>query len=106
MKCFAVKVTDAHCNNQGIMHGGVLVALADNALGLACAVASGKESTTRTVNLAISLLGSVTPGSWLEIVPTVVKTGRSLCFGCVEILSDGVPVGTVQGIFSVRRYSP
>ncbi len=31
-----LRIAAAHCNGRGLLHGGVISALADNAMGLAC----------------------------------------------------------------------
>lgn len=83
----AVKVREAHCNSRGTAHGGLLSALADNAMGLsaiALARATAGESAPPqgivTVNLALDFIDSVRIAEWLRIEPTVLRAGRSLAF--------------------------
>ena len=79
----------AHANSRGFVHGGLLTALADNAMGLSCREARGDDRSLVTVNLAMDFLASAQLGQWVEIRPAVVKVGGSLCFASALILADG-----------------
>jgi uncharacterized protein (TIGR00369 family) len=81
----AVQVRLAHCNGRGFAHGGLIAALADNAMGYSAArVAQAHHdvppSGAVTVSLALDYVGSARQGEWLEIHPTVLRAGRSLAF--------------------------
>lgn len=81
----AVRVQQAHCNGRGTAHGGLIAALADNAMGLSAgvAVAADLGSPPRaavTVSLAMDYLDAAHVDEWLEIHPTVLKAGRTLAF--------------------------
>lgn len=81
----AVRVRPAHCNGRGTAHGGLIAALADNAMGLSAgvALAADPNNTARgavTVSLAMDYLDAARVDEWLEIHPTVLKAGRSLAF--------------------------
>jgi hypothetical protein len=34
--CLGLRIAKSHCNARGMLHGGVISALADNALGISC----------------------------------------------------------------------
>jgi uncharacterized protein (TIGR00369 family) len=81
----AVELREAHCNSRGFAHGGLVSALADNAMGLSVArrvqAAGGTpKAGAVTVSLALDFLDSARPGEWLEFLPTVLKLGGSLAF--------------------------
>jgi uncharacterized protein (TIGR00369 family) len=81
----AVQVRRAHCNGRGFAHGGLIAALADNAMGYSAArVAQAADGVPPkgavTVSLALDYVGSARQGEWLEIHPTVLRAGRSLAF--------------------------
>src|SRR5271155_2735867 len=71
--CVGVVASAAHTNSRGFVHGGLIAALADNAMGLSCAEQLDSAVSLVTVNLAIDYLGSATVGQWLQVTPTVVK---------------------------------
>lgn len=80
----AVALREAHCNARGLAHGGLISTLADNAMGLS-AVSSSRvdrpdQAGAVTVNLSLDFIDSARPGEWLEVIPRVLKCGRSLAF--------------------------
>ncbi|MEN9316833.1 MAG: hypothetical protein RJA99_4306 [Pseudomonadota bacterium] len=89
----AVRVREAHCNGRAMAHGGLIAALADNAMGLSAvgqARAAGLPvSSAVTVSLTVDYIGTVRAGQWLEFVPVVVKVGRTLAFVEFRALADG-----------------
>ncbi len=78
----------AHANSRGFVHGGLITALADNAMGLSCTLALEGVSGFVTVGLALDFIAPVQLGQWLEIRPTVLKTGRNLSFSAATIHAD------------------
>ena len=80
----AVDVREPHCNSRGLAHGGLICALADNAMGLsagAAARADGLEvQGALTVSLALDFVDAARPGDRLEIHPVVIRVGRTLAF--------------------------
>ncbi|HLZ84761.1 MAG TPA: PaaI family thioesterase [Caulobacteraceae bacterium] len=91
----------AHTNSRGFVHGGLIAALADNAMGLTCGLALESVSGLVTVNLAIDYLGTATVGQWLQITPSVVKVGGSLCFAQAIVTADGRPCARANSTFKV-----
>jgi uncharacterized protein (TIGR00369 family) len=81
----ALQVREAHCNSRGFAHGGLLTALADNAMGISAVLVAraggaGESAGAVTVALTIDFIDSARLGDWLEFHPTVLKTGRTLAF--------------------------
>src|SRR5262245_56187306 len=83
-----VWLRDVHCNALGFVHGGVIAALADNAMGLSLVRmmqggrTEGQERPTGavTVSLAVDFVATAQVGQWLQIEPRIVKSGRTLGF--------------------------
>lgn len=75
---------EAHCNSRGIIHGGFISAIADNAMGLTCAQAikaDGREvKSLVTVNLNVDFTGMAKVGEWIATKSEVVKLGGNLGF--------------------------
>lgn len=70
--------TQAHHDNpMGIVHGGVIAAIADTALGLACGSTLGEGEGFATIELKINFLRSVQPTS-LVAEGVVVHRGRQI----------------------------
>ncbi len=95
----------AHCNSRGFVHGALLTALADNAMGLSCGQVRGQGGSAAgglvTINLSIDFVASGRQGQWIEVQPTVVRVGGSLCFASSLILADGQPCARANGTFRV-----
>src|ERR1700678_3606787 len=80
----------AHANSRGFVHGGLISALADNAMGLSCGQKLADISGLVTVSLSLDFVASAQVGQWVEIRPEVIKTGRSLCFARALVTADDV----------------
>jgi uncharacterized protein (TIGR00369 family) len=91
----------AHTNSRGFVHGGLIAALADNAMGLSCVQHLEGVTGIVTVNLSIDYLGSAAIGQWLQVTPTVVKVGGSLCFAQAMVSADGQPCARANATFKV-----
>lgn len=92
---------DAHANSRGFVHGGLISALADNAMGLSCARVLGGASRLVTVSLALDFLRPASKGQWLEFDTTFVKPGGTLCFAQAFVTADGAPCARANGVFRV-----
>ena len=104
-----LRIRQAHCNSRGFAHGGLISALADNAMGLSAIETARQRGLERaaqglTTSLTIDFLGSAQIGQWLEVAPRVLKTGSSLGFVDCLVLADGQPIA--RGNATFRIYSP
>ncbi len=96
----AVRLARPHTNSRGMVHGGLIAALADNAMGLSCGAKLG-GSRLVTVGLSIDFVGTAQVGQWLAIETDVVKTGKTLCFAQCLVTADGETVARANGTFKV-----
>jgi uncharacterized protein (TIGR00369 family) len=94
---------EAHCNSRGFLHGGVIAALADNAMGLSCVTCHPGMKGALTVSLNVDYVGSAKLGQWLRIEPRVLKVGGTLGFADALITADGDPIARASATF--RMYS-
>jgi uncharacterized protein (TIGR00369 family) len=99
---------EAHANSRGFVHGGLISALADNAMGLSCVetlsnATGGDVAGLVTVSLAVDFLGSASLGQWVEITPKVNRAGSRLCFAEAAVTADGAPCAKAHATFSVGR---
>jgi uncharacterized protein (TIGR00369 family) len=94
---------EAHANSRGFVHGGMIAALADNAMGLSCGETLGAGSSLVTVSLALDFLGVAELGQWVEIAPTVNRAGSTLCFAEALITADGAPCAKAHATFRVLK---
>lgn len=99
-----VRLATAHTNSRGLVHGGLIAALADNAMGLSCGMKL-RDATQRlvTISLGVDYLGAAEVGQWLEIVTGFTKAGGSLCFAQCLVTADGEPCAQANATFKIVR---
>lgn len=103
MVVLGLRVGTPHCNGRGFVHGGLISALADNAMGLSCVRKLGEVSSLVTVNLTVDFLASAHTGQWLEFDTVFVKPGGTLCFTQAFVTADGQPCARANAVFRVVR---
>ena len=85
MLYLALEIREAHCNARGFAHGGLISALADNAMGHSAVLqarrrAGAEKASAVTVSLSLDFIDTAQIGDWVEFQPTVLKVGRTLAF--------------------------
>jgi acyl-coenzyme A thioesterase PaaI-like protein len=97
----AIRARATHANSRGFVHGGLITALADNAMGLSCGQEVDDTSSLVTVSLSMDFVGFAKVGQWLEIRPEVIKAGKSLCFASALVLADDSVCARASGVFKL-----
>lgn len=92
-----------HCNSRGFVHGGLLTSIADNALGLSCAMAQDPPLSLVTATLQVNFLSSCQQGEWVSVVPEFRKIGKRLSFASGRVMSGDTVRALVTASFSVMR---
>lgn len=95
-----------HVNSRDFVHGGLLSALADNAMGLSCAKRIRDVAGLVTVSLNIDFLGTAHRGDWIEIRAKPTKIGTSLCFADAQIFANERLCATSKAVFKVSLQKP
>ncbi len=90
-----------HTNSRGLIHGGLIAALSDAAMGYSCAQVMGWTSSLVTISLAVDFVGSAQIGQWLTVESDVIKTGSTICFAQSLIKADDVVIARANGTFRV-----
>ena len=91
-------VSSHHHNGAGVVHGGVMLSLADAALGFGIARAVGKRCTT--AELKINFLRPVIEGM-LEARSHIIRAGRKLVVARAEVRCGNKQVAEVLTTFAV-----
>jgi acyl-coenzyme A thioesterase PaaI-like protein len=104
----ALRIRQPHCNSRGIAHGGLISALADNAMGLSLIEALSERHQERpsglvTITLALDFLDAGRIDQWLEIVPRVLRAGGSLGFVDCLVRADAQPIARGNATFRIFR---
>lgn len=101
-----LRIAGPHTNSRGFAHGGLITALADNAMGLSCGVGLEAVGGLVTVNLSMDFIGSAKIGQWLQVEPQVIRRGRSLCFAQALVTADGACCARASATFKVIDAGP
>jgi uncharacterized protein (TIGR00369 family) len=99
-------IGEAHCNARGFLHGGVIAALSDIAMGWSFVQAARRHGgaaaahlNALTVSLSVDYLSTARIGQWLTVAPRVVHAGRSLGFADALLTADGTPIARANATF-------
>jgi acyl-coenzyme A thioesterase PaaI-like protein len=101
-----LRLAKPHTNARGLIQGGLIASLADNAMGYSCAQATGWLSSLVTISLSIDFTGGAEIGQWLSVESDVIRTGSTICFAQSLIKADGIVIARASGTFRVVRKDP
>ena len=96
-----LRLAKSHTNARGLIHGGLIASLADNAMGYSCAQAMGWATSLVTISLAVDFVGTASIGQWLAVESDVIKTGSTICFAQSLIKADDAVIARANGTFRV-----
>lgn len=101
-----LEVREPHTNSRGLLHGGLIAALADNAMGLSCGVrlaSAGLDATGGlvTASLTLDYLGLARQGQWLAFDTHFIKLGKTLCHAEAAVTADGETIARARASFRV-----
>ena len=94
-----LRLAEAHTNSRGLAHGGVIAALADNAMGLSVALLDSEPRAPVTVSLAVDYLGQAKLGQWLDFTTIFARLGGTLAFADCHVHADGEVVAKASATF-------
>lgn len=96
-----LRLAKPHTNGRGLVHGGLIAALADNAMGYSCAQRMGGAASLVTIGLAVDFIGSAKMGQWLAVESDVIRTGSTICFAQSLIKADDAVIARANATFRV-----
>ena len=100
-----LRLAKPHTNSRGLIHGGLIAALADNAMGYSCAQVMsgvmGGPSSLVTISLAVDFIGTAQIGQWLAVESEVIRTGHTICFAQSLIKADEAVIARANATFRV-----
>jgi uncharacterized protein (TIGR00369 family) len=96
-----LRLAKPHTNARGLIHGGLIAALADNAMGLSCGQQLGGATSLVTIGLSVDFVGSATIGQWLTVESDVIRTGSTICFAQSLVKADEVIIARANATFRV-----
>lgn len=103
-----LRLATPHTNSRGMVHGGLISTLADNAMGSSCGIRLKEETGNRlvTISLNVDFLASAGVGQWLEVTTNFVKLGGSVCFAQCIVTADGEPCARANATFKIVKAKP
>jgi uncharacterized protein (TIGR00369 family) len=96
-----LRLARPHTNGRGLIHGGLIAALADNAMGYSCAQATNWTTSFVTISLSVDFVGSAEIGQWLAVESDVIRTGSTICFAQCLAKADDAAIARASGTFRV-----
>ena len=97
-RLFGLLVEEKHANGHGIAHGGLLVTLADNALGLTVWEAGGWRPCV-TVQLNTQFISAVHPGEFVEVRTEILRGSGSTVFVRATLTVGDRIVAAADGVW-------
>ena len=106
-KVFALQTTDVHSNHIGLVHGGVLTSLLDQAIAIVAWNAANRHPVV-TIQMDTQFLAAAKAGEFLEARPRIRHAAGSLMFVEADLTCGSTTVAIASAImkkFSTRGAS-
>ena len=103
--CIEMPVDPKLLTRFGNMHGGVLSALCDHALGLVCYPHMQAGQWAATTEFKVNLLAPVTSGTVTAEAQLIAMT-RSTAVVRIDVTNDGRPCAAAQGTVLIMQPRP
>lgn len=97
----ALRIEDKHLNQRDIMHGGMLMSLADNAMSDVVLQANKDKAGVVTVSMTSDFLKPARTGDLVEARAVVDRTGRTLAFASCELYVGDALIFRASGVFAI-----
>lgn len=94
-------VLEHHCNRRGFAHGGLLMTLADIALGKTGERRSDPPASLLTASLTFDFITTARRGEWIEARCDFNRVGRELAFANCYLTSGTKVIGRASGVFKI-----
>jgi uncharacterized protein (TIGR00369 family) len=95
-----LQVQEKHANARGTAHGGLLLTLADIALGYTAAFSAEPPLSLTTANISTDFAGSARIGDWVEAHVDIQKIGSRLVFANAYLLVGSKRIARASAVFA------
>lgn len=102
-RVFGIRIEDKHTNIWGTAHGGMLITMADSALGYNLSRATNPHQKLVTAHLDTDFIASPKPGEWLHTQCTINKIGTRLCFAQCQLWVSDKLILKANGVFTTLK---
>ncbi|MBK4736361.1 PaaI family thioesterase [Noviherbaspirillum pedocola] len=97
-----LRLDERHLNVRGVAHGGMLMTLADSALGIAVHQAVALKGLA-TVSMSCDFLEPAGPGAWMEAHVELGRIGARMAFASCHLVVNGRRILRASGVFALMR---
>jgi uncharacterized protein (TIGR00369 family) len=99
-----LRVAKPHTNEQGLVHGGLIATLVDNAMANSCRQVMGGWASLwmATISLTVDFIGPAQIGQWLTVESDVIKTGQNDLLRAKLIKADDSVIARGNATFRVQ----
>ncbi|WP_340109883.1 PaaI family thioesterase [Pikeienuella sp. HZG-20] len=91
-----------HLNQGGVVHGGVSMTLADNAMGMSARFEAGGTPAS-TIEFGMKFIAAAKAGGPLYGAARVERRTPDVCFMTGELWSDGRKTATASGVWKYLK---
>ena len=99
-----MSTTEQMANHSGFVHGGIISALADSAMGRSLRTIKPGVARAMSIDLKLSFINAAKIGEDLRATGTVVHAGRRTAVMVCRIEgTDGRLIATASGTFAITR---
>jgi uncharacterized protein (TIGR00369 family) len=95
-----LRVAEKHTNARGFAHGGVLLTLADVALGYAAEGYADPPARLITVSVSADFAGRAEPGDWVEARVDVQRVGVRMAFASAYLHVGERRIARTSAVFA------
>src|ERR1700687_884775 len=96
-----LRLATPHTNARGFVHGGLIAALTDKAMGHSCGRKMRGAYSLVTVSMSIEFISSAQIGQWLTVATDVIKTGSQICSAQCLVKPDDAVIARANATFRV-----
>ena len=98
-----LRVHNKHVNGRGYAHAGILMTLADIAIGYQSAFSEIPPLNLVTINLSNNFLSAANLDDWLEVHVEIIKKGKHLVYANAQIIKGKRLVLQSNALYRVIR---
>ena len=95
-----LRVAEKHSNARGTAHGGLLLTLADIALGYTAAFSEEPPLSLTTASLSTDFAGQAKIGDWIEAHVDIQKIGSRLVFANAYLVVGAERIARASAVFA------
>lgn len=96
-----LEILPKHVNGRGYAHAGILMTMADIAMGYGTAFSEDPPLNLVTISLNNDFMNAAKLGDWVEAHMNISKKGKTLAYVDMELRKDAIKVLRSSAIYSI-----